>query len=354
MAGHDFMDFKDGEGGSDACTDMTHPENNGLAECMATGEVFGLAKVRVSMLEAYRMHCTEVSLADFIVIAAEAVMIDRASKDKKSWLTKQFKRNFRFGRTTNIKDCDYVVGRLPDPEHDCSDVKRVFVDNMGLTVREAAALSGVHTLGRAIQKHSGYEGWWSDPKNSRKFNNDYFVSMLAKGWQQKRSVGGDPKKNMWIRSDVGRDKRDNHEMMLNSDMCLAYKHNGEDLNAKKHRCCAWLDPPLPDGGIPQAVIDNMPDKQLCGAPPLPPGNESRIVCCDTFKDPVNAADCGSPLTPTGIAVKDVFEFASDEDKWLASFVTAWKKATENGMDSKLKKLLPNEKRQRKKNRKGRR
>ena len=31
-------DFANGQGGSDACTDMEDPENAGLSECLASGE----------------------------------------------------------------------------------------------------------------------------------------------------------------------------------------------------------------------------------------------------------------------------------------------------------------------------
>eukprot|EP00448_Togula_jolla_P020876 CAMPEP_0170589000 /NCGR_PEP_ID=MMETSP0224-20130122/11125_1 /TAXON_ID=285029 /ORGANISM="Togula jolla, Strain CCCM 725" /LENGTH=339 /DNA_ID=CAMNT_0010912745 /DNA_START=64 /DNA_END=1079 /DNA_ORIENTATION=+ len=70
MAGHDFMDFRNGQGGSDACTDMDDADNAGLAECLFEGE-FG--EGTVSLNDAYMKFCDRISLADFIVIAAEAV-----------------------------------------------------------------------------------------------------------------------------------------------------------------------------------------------------------------------------------------------------------------------------------------
>lgn len=52
-----------------------------------------------------------------------------------------------------------------------------------------AAISGTHTLGSAKKANSGYEGYWSDHENQGIFNNDYFRSMLIKGWtQQLRKV----------------------------------------------------------------------------------------------------------------------------------------------------------------------
>ena len=68
MAGHDFMDYKDGQGGADGCVDLTDADNSGLAECLHAGE-FG-----ISIADAYEDFCESVSLADFLVIAAEAVM----------------------------------------------------------------------------------------------------------------------------------------------------------------------------------------------------------------------------------------------------------------------------------------
>jgi len=81
---------------------------------------------------------------------------------------------------------------------------------------------GVHTIGRAEIKHSGYNGFWSDAKNSRLFNNNYYFSILNKGWMPE-AVDGNVKKNQWFRSDLGRNDAElGKEMMLNSDLCLAF------------------------------------------------------------------------------------------------------------------------------------
>jgi hypothetical protein len=68
-AGHDFMDFRkasDGttSGGSDGCINFTDDDNLGLSDCLAAS---GLSTV-------YENYCASVSLADFLVISAEAVM----------------------------------------------------------------------------------------------------------------------------------------------------------------------------------------------------------------------------------------------------------------------------------------
>lgn len=54
----------DSNGGSDGCVNFEDPDNKGLAECIA----------EFQLVDAYEPRCDEVSLADFIVIAAEAAM----------------------------------------------------------------------------------------------------------------------------------------------------------------------------------------------------------------------------------------------------------------------------------------
>merc|ERR1719476_79701 len=232
-AGHDFMDFNKatGVGGADACIDFADDDNKGLAECLREGE-FG-----VSLSDVYSRHCIEVSEADFLVIAAEAVMKRTRARAlaevAHSTVPLDFKKQFRFGRATAHGDaCLPQAGVLPNPEKSCGDVERVFIENMGLSWRQSAALMGVHSLGRAKPAVSGYDGYWSDPMNQRRFNNDYYVSMLAKGWVPEKQVvgptGPNPNKNQWARDDIG--KADPvHQIMLNSDMCLAFKQGGQHL-----------------------------------------------------------------------------------------------------------------------------
>ena len=69
MAGPEFMDFRSGVGGgSDGCVDFSDGDNAGLDVCLYQG-TFG-----VSIADAYASYCTTVSLADFLVISAEAVI----------------------------------------------------------------------------------------------------------------------------------------------------------------------------------------------------------------------------------------------------------------------------------------
>jgi len=72
MVGHDFMDFRlnaTNKGGADGCLNFNDPDNLGLLQCMQT----------FNLNTPYTSACTTVSLADFFIIAAEAVMGRTAS-----------------------------------------------------------------------------------------------------------------------------------------------------------------------------------------------------------------------------------------------------------------------------------
>lgn len=137
LAGHDFMDFRytyetkpdgkqrmapsDKSGGSDGCINFADKDNSGLAECIQ----------RFNLTDAYREHCGVVSLADFIVIAAEAVMGRTATSYREDdeyapgTLARVFRDQFRAGRTT-VESCSWNTGLMPDPEAGCDDVMPLF------------------------------------------------------------------------------------------------------------------------------------------------------------------------------------------------------------------------------------
>jgi hypothetical protein len=318
MAGHDFMDYAGGQGGSDACTDMNDPDNGGLVACLKEGEH------GASLLHAYQSNCGGVSLADFLVIAAEAVMTFLADQSV------NFKDQFRFGRTT-ATECEFARGRLPNPEEGCAAVERTFVDALGLDWDGAAALMGVHTLGRADVENSGYNGWWSDAENSRRFNNNYYVSMLAKGWIPERAINGTSSKNQWMRSDTGLDSSvEGHEMMLNTDICLAFRDDRrQPLLAQTEDCCAWLGA----NTIRDVINDN--GGIHCGGDPRGNAEQQRARCC--LNDP-NADDCGNRNNPDGPAAQSILAFARDEALWIQAFLQSWKIVTENGFENSLRNL----------------
>eukprot|EP00927_Polykrikos_kofoidii_P038076 TRINITY_DN3234_c0_g1_i1.p1 TRINITY_DN3234_c0_g1~~TRINITY_DN3234_c0_g1_i1.p1 ORF type:complete len:493 (-),score=75.59 TRINITY_DN3234_c0_g1_i1:130-1572(-) len=326
MAGHDFMDFANGEGGSDACTDIAESDNAGLQACLLDGEH------GASLHSTYQLYCTQVSLADFLVIAAESVMTVTRSfwtMSNPSAPTIDFRSGFKFGRTTATA-CPFAEGRLPNPENGCSAVETTFLNGMGLDWTRATALMGVHTLGRARIANSGYDGWWSDPEHSRMFNNNYYVVMLAKGWIPERAINGNSAKNQWERSDVGRDSSTaGHEMMLDTDLCLAYDgpnaRGGQPLKASTQNCCAWAG--LAE--IPRVVANNKGD--YCGVTNTNPrggAGAQRTQCCGRGFGPQQ--DCGDFRKPGGVAYDTVKLYAEDEVAWIRDFLQAWRHATENG------------------------
>jgi len=317
--GHDFMDFADGTGGSDGCLDMQDKHNGGLHACLFEGE-FGM-----SINDAYQEFCTEISLADFMVLAGEAVMKKARDLVKVNDPALNFKQAFKFGRRT-AETCDFANGRLPLVEESCKAVEKTFVDRLQLNWRETAALMGVHTLGRARENNSGFSGWWSDAENNRLFNNNYFKSLINKGWMTEQRQSGNWQ---WKRTDDGL-PQGHHEMMLDTDMCLAYAgttnlEGSKDIKASVHQhCCAWR---LVDEN------DKIDASNLfCGFDHTSSENIERMWCCGK-----SAPDCGEIVTPNGRAFSDVAEFAVDEGAWLSTFVRAWHKATEMGQ-SGLKNL----------------
>jgi len=337
MAGHDFMDFRSGVGGgSDGCVDFSDGDNAGLDVCLYQG-TFG-----VSIADAYASYCTTVSLADFLVISAEAVIgVTRqnvlATDSTRSAL--DLRSQFKYGRTTSTS-CSSSNGVLPNPEKSCSDVQRVFVTNLGLTWSQAAALMGVHSLGKAHKEFSGYDGWWSSAAGARKFDNDYFIGMVGKGWKPEKAVGGNAAKNQWTRSDPGASSSTlGKEMMLDTDMCLFYTQDtvGTQLAAASATaCCAWTS----NGPGATALASNEPANTMCGvdstAYNLLTFGQKRAQCCGSARD----TDCGSARNPAGSASADVLSFANSETTWLTTFKTAWAKATSNGFASLQTPLAP--------------
>merc|ERR1712130_79265 len=260
-------------GGSDACTDMAEPDNAGLEDCLLTGMEGATIK------EVYVNWCSKISLADFVVLAAEAAMTyTRHLYLKATGETEdvRFKAQFHYGRTTS-QTCEFNQ-MLPDPTKSCRDVERVFIENMELDWKMAAALMGVHTLGRAAKQNSGFFGWWSDAKNSRRFNNNYYVSLILKGWtpEKVKETG----RWQWGYSDLNRnDEIDGHQMMLDSDFCLAFSDRfgtrgyKEMLAEERPHGCAWTMPNLSfepgklpgEGQFPLfEAIDKYNDGKFCG------------------------------------------------------------------------------------------
>lgn len=206
FAGHDLMDYrvhdKVNTGGSDGCMDFSTGDNAGLENGMRNGKI----------PEAYEKHCGYISLADFTVIAAEAVMgrtsptYNKENPFAEGTLLNTFRENFLAGRETTL-ECPWSVDRMPNPENGEDAMREVFVENVFNAAKDGwrmtTAIIGAHTLGGASLENSGYEGTWSDPEDQGKFNNGYYRNLLLKGWGTELGVNGNPNKNQWIRVDRG-------------------------------------------------------------------------------------------------------------------------------------------------------
>ena len=357
LAGHDFMDFRihpDGSttGGSDACLNFDDPDNKGLVECLTQFE----------LPSAYKPVCNRVSLADFIVIAGEAVMGRTATDYNEDdyfadgTLAKTLREGFKSGRVTN-ENCDEPVGLMPNPELGCEGLKEIFHDHIykstGMPWTMTAAISGAHSLGSAKLQNSGYSGFWSDVRSQGFFNNDYYKSILAVGWAPDLSVNGNPEKNQWKRVDAARDST-HIEMMLTTDLCMAFRNNpgyvecmrttkvkrknkhcgglhfkdGIDLNPHFKTCCTWTNA---NNLFRSGLFVEGQNNDFCGVTVQSKSKQQRQDCCSGIKQKgVPLEDCDSQTTPQGPAFKSIMAFAANETEWLNNFHLAWKFATENG------------------------
>jgi hypothetical protein len=358
MTGHDLMDFRRsapvGEnGGADGCIDFQDPDNAGLAACLQLLQPAYDAAFPCGLLT-----CQKVSLADFLVVAAEAIMeITRATPAPIG-----FKNNFKFGRTTS-QTCTWANGRLPNPENGCLDsplphlgesVKTSFVDSLELSWPQAATLMGTHTLGRAASANSGYNGWWSDPSNQGVFNNDYYKSLIGKGWAKATThvgPGGTVAKTQW--NWIGKDSQTFGEgtdetpvMMLTSDMCLwndmGNAQSGAMSPSMPDDCCLWnFQQGLGGPGQPGAV-----STPHCGGASGLPFPTDLQNCCAGASMPCNS-DVEHPAGPGNLfgSIEQANQLPShlrdlaDNTNGLAAFYTdfkiVWKKVVENGFESNL-------------------
>lgn len=166
------------------------------------------------------------------------------------------------------------------------------------------------------------------------FNNDYYKSLLLKGWAPKEI---DATHHQWERVDksVGTD----NEMMLSSDMCLAYLHNsehdrcvddlvaqgmninrangrcrglqkrGEPVNAANVHCCAWTNT---RAFFNTGVLRRGTEAEYCGVNISQPiqFSEGRGHCCqgENARN-TSEGDCDSSKWPKGKAFGAVLSFA---------------------------------------------
>ena len=86
---------------------------------------------------------------------------------------------FYFGRE-DVNTCSYTGNILPSAMKDVFEIKRVFIDNLGLDVPEVVALMGAHSLGTMVGLGSGFQGQWKQRIDT--FTTQYYTNLLNYDW----------------------------------------------------------------------------------------------------------------------------------------------------------------------------
>jgi len=334
LVGHDIMDFdrEKNTGGADGCINFQDDDNKGLKGCMLQS-IVERDSVNVSLESMWQDFCTEVSAADFFVIAAEALIEATVPAEHRAKWGQELFHGFRFGRRT-ATECD--PDHLPLPTESCLAVKKNFVDKLGLDWTRATALMGVHTLGRALPENSGFDGFWVSQDHARTFSNQYYINIIAVGWKRKQVASG---KWQWVRAD----NRLPGEMMLNTDMCLAYQAgsggpNGDVFSQAEddsfEGCCLWYE-------TRNSVLDGV--QCHCGIDgnnTRPEGCTHGLCCAGAGRlgcpNPVpgvftrNNVQAGSVIDQSSAAVTKYAQKNGGMDSWLKDFIPAWRQVTTQG------------------------
>mmetsp|Transcript_11814 Transcript_11814/g.27533 ORF Transcript_11814/g.27533 Transcript_11814/m.27533 type:complete len:741 (+) Transcript_11814:74-2296(+) len=384
MAGHDFMDYwNDTIGGSDGCIDLYDPDNIGLEDCLHEDDPefpgFSLARSWLTKTPGHPRDpapCEYMSWADFLVLAGEVVM----EKTRKGGAPKIFHnrdgdRVWRFGRETRAECTFSEANKMPDPMKGCVENDRVFVKNIGLSHRHTAAILGVHSLGRMRLENSGFgNGGWEGNPDTKRLDTTYYMSMLRNGWVRETTSKG---KVQWARSDDGRPRGPEKEIMLDSDLCLAYDElvMYDDIRVPQRSfrriplrsspmsprsCdCAWRAP-LTDTALQPAIAPweifskiDQTDDLFCGVD-IDDLNfrftEDKGHCCGSSSNAVR--DCGgNPMLQSRAggpmelrmgwsfdSSKAVVDFARSEAMFAEEFARAWETATSKGRSGRLQTL----------------
>ncbi|KAL3907688.1 MAG: hypothetical protein SGARI_003413, partial [Bacillariaceae sp.] len=137
LAAHDFMDYDQTQDdwGMDGCIDWTAPDNAGL------DTIWCEDAVACPLKEIYtNTFAAVVGRADFWVAAANAVIqiTSKPFTDLLGGSHSELVLPFRYGRTDNDVCVNSAI-RLPGAQH-CDEVQKTFIDHMGMTWRQGAAL----------------------------------------------------------------------------------------------------------------------------------------------------------------------------------------------------------------------
>ncbi|CAH1784078.1 unnamed protein product [Owenia fusiformis] len=201
--------FHDCVGGCDGCVNLANPDNDGLRPYIRDLE------------DVYANFEGIISRADFWQLAGLEALERAAGTDR--------------------PDIPFLVGRIDcSTSPDTSDVEAFptngghgnlgnvldfFQSGFNLGERDAVAILGAHTLGRARTGASGFNGPWV--RNEDLFDNAYYRDLLDENlmWIQTNINPTGEDRWQWVHGRAGgrRGKRQaggGGPMMLNSDMCL--------------------------------------------------------------------------------------------------------------------------------------
>jgi hypothetical protein len=115
-------------------TDLTSTDSLGPDGCLSqsssnAGLIETTSLVNTLLEPMWQQYCDKMSRADFWVLFAK-LSVEKADP------THSISIPFHFGRTDNL-ECDGGAGRLPSAGQGQSELTRVFVDQMGLSIQDA-------------------------------------------------------------------------------------------------------------------------------------------------------------------------------------------------------------------------
>jgi len=215
--------------GPDGCLSSSH-DNAGLIEPDS---------ILLTSIEAmWQNSCDKISRADFWAMLAIIAV-------KQAEPTRTISIPYFYGRD-DAAVCSYTGSRLPVSELS-TNIQTVFANRMGLSITDAVALLGAHTLGHVHPQFSGYgaptvtslsdNAWDNTP---HVFDNNYYTNLLAP-WNNQHANGdrsnnadftASDTDNMWMKDTGG-------NIMLNSDMALAYSiSQANNFHGVLHQRCS--------------------------------------------------------------------------------------------------------------------
>lgn len=276
------MDYDNSESipmGADGCLIFDSPMNAGLSSIWCDS---------CPLKQLYDAKYSDLSRADFWVVAANAVIYLTSVNNELD-----LRNTFLWGRE-DANSCPGSDDRLPTSAG-CQEVEAVFLQRMGLTWKDAVALLGAHTIGRAHVEFSGHHGSWAaNEREAQIFNKKYFEELFGRAWTP-RGIGTAKQDWTWV---SGNPNNSVAKVMLNTDMCLVY-----DIDNNK-QCCSNTGAFKPNG-------------------------QSR--CANNKNRQCRRHSQNNPATAAALSYLGGSSPNSNNTPFYKAFTLAWYKATTNGI-----------------------